>query len=290
MGLFVASLASGSNGNCYYVANENEAVLIDAGILCKELEKRMNRLHLEMKKVKAIFVSHEHTDHISGLKVISKKYNLPVYITAATLQNTRSGIERQCIKLFAPGDVVAVGSLTIKTFLKSHDAAEPCSFTVGGNGVTIGVFTDIGNVCNQVIENFSHCHAAFLEANYDEEMLENGSYPFFLKNRIRGDKGHLSNKDALWVFMKHRPSFMSHLFLSHLSKNNNCPKLVQALFDEETADVQIIVASRYEQSALYTIGENAANESDVKTLSTVNKNPQSFFNSYAPSQLTIVFE
>ncbi|MES2882863.1 MAG: MBL fold metallo-hydrolase, partial [Bacteroidota bacterium] len=180
MGLFVASLASGSNGNCYYIANETEAVLIDAGILCKELETRMRRLGLEMKKVKAVFISHEHTDHISGLKVISKKHNLPVYITPRTLQNARSGIDRQCIKLFAPGEVVTIGDLSITSFSKSHDAAEPCSFTIAGNGVTVGVFTDIGNVCSQVIESFGGCHAAFLEANYDEEMLEKGSYPFFL--------------------------------------------------------------------------------------------------------------
>jgi phosphoribosyl 1,2-cyclic phosphodiesterase len=115
------------------------------------------------------------------------------------------------------------------------------------------VFTDIGAPCDHVINHFQQCHAAFLEANYDETMLEQGSYPYHLKRRIRGGQGHLSNKQALDLFIKHRPSFMSHLLLSHLSQDNNCPRLVHELFSQHAYHTQIVVASRYEESAVYCI-------------------------------------
>jgi phosphoribosyl 1,2-cyclic phosphodiesterase len=115
------------------------------------------------------------------------------------------------------------------------------------------VFTDIGTPCENLVHHFKQCHAAFLEANYDDAMLANGRYPHLLKNRIRGNKGHLSNKQALELFTTHRPACMSHLFLSHISKNNNCPKLVQQLFNEHANGVKMIVASRYEETALYHI-------------------------------------
>jgi hypothetical protein len=107
-----------------------------------------------------------------------------------------------------------------------------------------------------VIKHFQQCHAAFLEANYDEQMLEEGNYPFYLKSRIRGGKGHLSNKQALQLFTTHKPAFMSHLLLSHLSKNNNCPKLVHELFNKHAGDVKMVVASRYEETAVYHIGQS----------------------------------
>src|SRR5690606_28367188 len=113
---------------------------------------------------------------------------------------------------------------------KFHDASEPHSFIVSCNEVTVGVFTDIGTPCENLVRYFRQCHAAFLEANYDEEMLEKGRYPYFLKERIRGGKGHLSNKQTLELFTSCKPSYMSHLFLSHLSRDNNSPDLVLDLF------------------------------------------------------------
>src|SRR5664279_1280858 len=231
MSLYVASLNSGSNGNCYYIGNETEAVLIDAGISCNEIEKRMKRLGLNMKKVKAIFVSHEHTDHINGLRVLAKKYQLPVYITKATLRHARLKLEKHLVNSFTGCESISIGNLSITPFPKFHDAVDPYSFMVSGNKIKIGVFTDIGVPCKNVITYFQQCHAAFLEANYDETMLERGGYPYLLKRRIRGGNGHLSNKQALELFIAHKPPHMSHLFLSHLSKNNNSPELVQQLFD-----------------------------------------------------------
>ena len=253
MSLFIASLNSGSNGNCYYIGNERDAVLIDAGISCRETERRMQRLGLSMKKVKAIFVSHEHSDHINGVTVISKKYELPVYITPATLQNSGLQLSHHLPAPFAAYQPVMINGITVSAFPKFHDAAHAHSFMVEFSGIKVGVLTDIGVACEHVIKHFNQCHAAFLEANYDEEMLEKGRYPYHLKRRIRGGMGHLSNSQALEIFINHRSPFLSHLLLSHLSRDNNRPELVHELFSQHANGTEIIVASRYEESAVYHI-------------------------------------
>lgn len=130
MSLFITSLNSGSNGNCYYIGNDTEAVLIDAGISCRETERRMKKLGLSMSLVKAIFVSHEHTDHITGVPGLSKKYQLPVYITSATFQNSRIPVQDHLISGFGPNKPVTIGGLSVKAFTKSHDAVDPHSFII----------------------------------------------------------------------------------------------------------------------------------------------------------------
>lgn len=253
MSLFITSLNSGSNGNCYYIGNDREAILVDAGISCKETEKRMRRLGLSMEKVKAIFISHEHTDHIKGVQVISKKYQLPVYITDDTLLHGGLSLNEQVVQSFKAYVPVQIGDIVITAFPKFHDAAEPHSFIVACNDIKIGVFTDIGAPCEHLISHFKQCHAAFLEANYDEEMLANGRYPYYLKKRITGGHGHLSNRQALELFTTHKPPFMTHLLLSHLSRDNNNPTLVMDLFSQHAGSTRIIVASRHEETAIYQI-------------------------------------
>ncbi|MEP7163683.1 MAG: MBL fold metallo-hydrolase [Ferruginibacter sp.] len=253
MSLAITSLNSGSNGNCYYIGNDKEAVLIDAGISCRETEKRMRLLGLSMNKVKAIFISHEHSDHIKAIPVLAEKYDLPVHITKSTLQRGGIKLKNQLIRNFTAYEPVLIGGLSVTAFPKYHDAIDPHSFLISFNGINVGVFTDIGASCEHVIKHFGYCHAAFLETNYDETLLETGRYPAHLKNRIRGGSGHLSNTQALEIFKKHRPSFMTHLLLSHLSKDNNRPEMVKKLFDEHAGGINIIVASRYESTAVYTI-------------------------------------
>ena len=253
MSLFVASLNSGSNGNCYYIGNHSEAVLIDAGISCSETERRMKRLDLSMRKVKAIFITHEHTDHIYGVSKLSKKYELPVYITEGTRKNNRMHLQQHLPVSFQAYKPVSVGSLNVTAFPKFHDAADPHSFIVSGNGAQVGIFTDIGRPCEHLIAHFRQCHAAFLESNYDEEMLETGGYPQHLKNRIRGGSGHLSNAQALELFTRHRSPQLSHLFLAHLSANNNCPQLAQDMFNAVAGKTKIILAPRTQETAVYHI-------------------------------------
>jgi phosphoribosyl 1,2-cyclic phosphodiesterase len=256
--MHIASLNSGSNGNCYYVGNDQEAILVDAGLSCRETEKRMQRIGLSMSKVRAVFISHEHSDHVKGLCTLAAKYNLPVYITPGTLQGCRFNLRRDLIRMLHDGQIIQIGDLSITSFLKIHDASEPHSFMVSCDGTNIGVFTDIGHPCEQLIFYFRQCHAAFLEANYDDDMLSRSAYPYFLKKRISGGRGHLSNQKALELFNAHKPGFMSHLFLSHLSKDNNCPDLVSELFKTHADGTEIIVASRHEETAVYTISEQVA--------------------------------
>ncbi len=258
MSLFIASLNSGSSGNCYYVGNHEDAVLVDAGISCREIEKRMANLELSLDKVRAVFISHEHTDHIRGIDKLARKFNLPVYITPATQGNTRLAFRRILIQPFTADEAVSIGSLRVIPFSKKHDAADPFSFVVEYNGINVGVITDIGIACKEVIRYFKQCHACFLESNYDDHMLDTGSYPPKLKDRIRGGHGHLSNKQALELFLKHRPPFMSHLILSHISENNNHPEVVQQLFSPHASDTEIIVASRYKESDVFIIGGHSA--------------------------------
>lgn len=254
MSLFISSIASGSNGNCYYIGNHKEAVLIDAGISCRETETRMNRLQLSMQTVKAIFISHEHSDHIQGLAVLAKKYALPVFITGPTLMHCNH-IDggKISVHTFAPHQPVEIGQLSVTAFPKQHDAIEPHSFTIKSEEITIGVFTDIGSPCYNVIHHFKQCHAAFLESNYDETMLAKGKYPHHLKKRISGTHGHLSNTQALDLFTRHKPAFMSHLLLSHLSRENNHPQLVEDLFTSHAGDTHVVVASRYKESEVFEI-------------------------------------
>ena len=236
----------------------------------------MKRLKLSMDKVKAVFVSHEHSDHIKGIPTLAKKYQLPIYITPATLFHCGFMLDKQLVVPFAANLPIVIGGLSTVAFPKLHDACDPYSFIISCNGVKVGVFTDIGTPCQQLIHHFKQCHAAFLEANYDDEMLSSGNYPYHLKKRITGGKGHLSNKQALQLFKAHKPAFMSHLFLSHLSKNNNCPDIVQALFDAHAGKVNMIVASRFEETPLYHICES-------------NKRDSKFSREVSPAQLSFSF-
>jgi len=253
MSLFITSLNSGSNGNCYYIGNREEAIIVDAGLSCRETEKRMNRLGLDIKSVKAIFISHEHSDHIFGLPVLTKKYQVPVYITELTRLNSGMHLQPHLVCAFNAYEPVEIGNMTIHAFPKQHDAADPHSFIVSANGVKVGIFTDIGNACNNVTDSFAQCNAVFLESNYDEALLMNGRYPYHLKQRIRGGKGHLSNKQAFELFTSCRSPFMSHLLLSHLSRENNTHEIVDGMFQPHAKTTEVAIASRYKETAVYEI-------------------------------------
>lgn len=251
MSLIIASINSGSNGNCYYIGNQTDAIFIDAGISCREIEKRMARLNLDINKIRAIIVSHEHTDHIKGIPVLSKKYNLPVYISEKTLH--KSGMKLNRSISFLSNEQLSIASLEVHPFSKLHDAIDPFSFNISFEGIIVGVFTDLGTVCPNLIHHFKQCHAAFLEANYDDEMLEKGNYPYHLKRRITDGHGHLSNHKAFKLYKEHKAPYLQLLLLAHLSKENNNPYLAKSLFDTLGNATEIVVASRNEESAVYEI-------------------------------------
>jgi phosphoribosyl 1,2-cyclic phosphodiesterase len=254
MSFFFASLNSGSNGNCYCVGNDTDIVLIDGGISCKETEKRMSSIGLSLKKVKAVFVSHEHIDHVKGIEVLSQKHNIPVFLNEKTLMGASNFIPKNAAKLFITGETISIGELLVHTFSKKHDASDPISFVVEYKGLRIGVMTDIGSICENVTHHFQLCDAVILESNYDDELLEKGKYPYLLKKRISGDHGHLSNEQALDLFVKHRSARLSHLMLGHLSQENNHPSIVHDLFSKNSTNTHISVASRKEASGIIVLG------------------------------------
>lgn len=253
MPLYISSLNSGSNANCYYIGNEEDAILIDAGLSCRETERRMKRLGLSPHTVKAVFISHEHADHIAGLQGLAKRHRWLFYFSPKTYDTINASMEKEQVRYFESEEGVTVGRLNITPFKKNHDACDPHSFTITCEQVTVGVFTDIGSACDKVRHYFSRCHAAFLESNYSEQLLEEGSYPLHLKKRISGGKGHLSNSEALQLFKENRSPFLSHLILSHLSQNNNRPQIVEELFAVCTEGIQVVVAPRSEETPLFCI-------------------------------------
>ncbi|MBS1771441.1 MAG: MBL fold metallo-hydrolase [Bacteroidetes bacterium] len=264
MSLYTASINSGSNGNCYYVGNGKDAVLVDVGISCREVEIRMKKMGLAINRVRAIFITHEHTDHIKGAQLLSSRYEIPVYINHKTHYSSHLKFKPHLYHRIEHGQVIDVNSIQVTGFTKIHDAVDPFSFVVHHEGITVGVFTDIGAVCDNLKHYMGQCHAAYLEANYDNAMLENGKYPIHLKNRIRGGYGHLSNLQALEFFLMHRSAHMTHLFLSHLSRDNNDPELALQLFKARAEDVQVFVASRYEHSEVFHIANSKAAKETVQ--------------------------
>ncbi|MBX2888906.1 MAG: MBL fold metallo-hydrolase [Ferruginibacter sp.] len=253
MALEVCSLNSGSNGNCYYIGNDQHGVLIDAGLSCKETEKRLHQSNLSIKKIRCIIISHEHTDHIRGLEKLVLRHSIPVYITQPTYKVSRLNLPESYIRDFSTYSSFMVEDLEIIPIKKSHDATDPYSFVIKSNNVAVGVFTDIGKVSENLQQSFSLCNAVFLESNYDYEMLKNGPYPIHLQKRICGGSGHLSNLQALSLLEQHASPFLTHVFLSHLSEKNNHPDIVMDTFSRFTKKMDISIASRYGASEVYRI-------------------------------------
>ena len=240
----ICAIASGSNGNCYYIGNENEAVLIDAGISHRQFLIRMEEKQLDVSKVKAIFISHEHIDHVRGARVIFKKLNIPIYFTKKTLENTHDNSKPLEYNFFESDMPILIGEIEVHPFTKNHDAIEPCSFRVINNNVHVGVLTDIGKPCQNVIAHVKQCDALFIEANYDEKMLWHGAYPAYLKKRVASDDGHLSNEQACKLVADHSNGKLKYIFLSHLSAQNNTRELALCAFEQLSKKCDVRVTYR----------------------------------------------
>jgi phosphoribosyl 1,2-cyclic phosphodiesterase len=241
----LCAIASGSNGNCYYIGNHHEAVLIDAGISARQIVGRMLQQGIDPAKLKAVFISHEHADHTSGARVLSKRLNIPVFVTSRTFMAMYNYHRPMAPRFFEPDTEIRVGSFLIYPFLKNHDAAEPCSFRVMHDELSIGVFTDIGSPCERLRHHLQQCQALFLETNYDEKMLWEGRYPWPLKKRIASEVGHLSNDQAYELINSLSGSRLQLVFLSHLSAENNTPEKAMARFEGLQDRMKIRLTSRY---------------------------------------------
>jgi phosphoribosyl 1,2-cyclic phosphodiesterase len=229
----VCVLASGSKGNAIYVSDEKTAILVDAGLSAIEVERRLRSRDINPDALDAIVVSHEHTDHVQSVGVLSRRFRLPVYINELTLMV--AGPQLGCLhetRKFQRGAPFHIGSLSIHPFAVCHDAVDPVGFTIKDGAAKIGIATDLGVATQLVSHHLKGCRLVVLEANHDRKMLEEGRYPWELKQRIRGRLGHLSNeasRDLLsGVFSPH----LEHVVVAHMSETNNQPGTALACLRE----------------------------------------------------------
>lgn len=226
----VCALASGSSGNCFYVENENSAILVDAGISAKRIIERMSLLNLNAEKIKGIFVTHEHSDHTKGIGVFSRKFNVPVFATKGTIFNGGLCSDKDMINQIKKDEKINIGRLEVEAFSKSHKAAEPVSYSISDKNKFVSIITDAGYACENITSRISMSDFLFLESNHDRKMLENGPYPYFLKQWITSDSGHLSNTQAGLAVLENGNKRLRNVVLSHLSKTNNFPEVALKTF------------------------------------------------------------
>jgi phosphoribosyl 1,2-cyclic phosphodiesterase len=246
----ICSLASGSNGNCYYIGNSQEAVIVDAGISYTRLHERMYIAGLNEAKIKAIFVSHEHRDHAGSVRIISKKLSIPAYATFGTYNKIPKRSRPSLYCALQADTTTQIGGINVFTFAKSHDANEPVSFRIEIDGHNIGVMTDIGVADVKVCSEFSKCDAVFLESNYDPQMLADGPYPPILKKRVGSEIGHLSNLQAMALLRDFANPQLYNVILSHISADNNSPEKIMQTFAPFYQKYNISLASRYKCGAV----------------------------------------
>ncbi len=222
-----ASLGSGSRGNATLVRAGDTLVMIDCGFSLRETVRRMARLNVEPQQLDAILVTHEHSDHSSGVAALSRKFQIPVYLTHGTFSTGRcdGGYDQ---RLFNCEDTLVIGGLSIKAVAVPHDAVEPCQYRLSHGEHTLGILTDLGSITPHVIDNFRSCHSLLLEFNHDLPMLLDGPYPPHLKRRVGGDWGHLNNLQAADLLRQIDCARLRHLVVAHISEKNNSRSLAES--------------------------------------------------------------
>lgn len=260
------SIASGSSGNCIYLGEEDGGILIDAGISRKRIVTGLERKGLSLDDIKAIFITHEHSDHISGLGPVLRKNPIPVYATADTVsaiweKTNMNNISPELFHSIQPEEEIEAGEMLVRPFSISHDAVDPVCYTVEKQGKRAAVATDMGCFDDTIIRVLGQCDSVLIEANHDINMLQVGPYPYSLKMRILGNKGHLSNTSCADLIKEILHKDLKHLVLGHLSRENNFPQLAyRTVLDElektetwGTLDTRLMVASRDEPTELLKI-------------------------------------
>ena len=262
----LCSLASGSSGNCIYMASDRTAILIDSGLSGKRIEAGLNSIDRSTRDLQGICVTHEHSDHIQGLGVLARRLHIPIYLTRGTREALRRNrgigeIPEELFRIVEADVWQEIGDLRILPFAISHDAAEPVGYRVESGGRSAAVATDMGIYTEDTIRHLRGLDAVLLEANHDVRMLEAGRYPYPLKMRILSEKGHLSNEASGTLLMEILHDRISHILLGHLSRENNYPALAYETVCAEVTmgdcpyragDLPIGVASRDEAGDLLT--------------------------------------
>lgn len=226
----LCSIASGSSGNCVYVGSDTTHLLMDVGISGKRTEAGLAELGLTMKDIDAICITHEHADHISGLGVLARKYGVPIYATRGTVEAIRKTsslgqIDESLFRVIVPDERCIIKDIALYPVRTSHDAADPVAYRIDHDGRRIGLITDLGCYNDYTVECLRNLDLLYLEANHDVHMLQVGPYPYYLKQRIPGERGHLSNESAGKLLSRLLHDNMQAIVLGHLSKENNLPEL-----------------------------------------------------------------
>ena len=252
-------LGSGSKGNATYLEAAGTAILIDAGMSGIELQRRLAAIGVELSSINAVFLTHEHNDHIHGAGVLSRRLKIPVYANPATFSAANSALNKlAAYKEFDTGATFHVRNLEIHPFAISHDAADPVGFRISDARSSFGYCTDTGRVSQLMKQRLSACHALVIESNHDAAMLKNGSYPPYLKQRIRSSQGHLENEAAAALLKELLHDRLKQVVLAHLSEENNDPQIVYQVMttalgsdaDRRDMNVQISVAEQFRTGEL----------------------------------------
>lgn len=252
-------LASGSRGNACYIETDNTNILIDAGLSCRETFRRLDMINVRVDRFDALVITHEHHDHIKGAGPISRKYNIPLLLNRATLrQGIRTLGSISTPITFQTGHSITINDIVIDTFTKCHDAADPMGLIISSNGASLGIITDLGRSTQLITDRLKKCDAILIEFNHDSEMLDEGPYPPYLKRRIKGAEGHLSNQQAGELLMDIAHKGMKQIILAHISEINNLPEKAleaakKALAEIGMDRISICVSSQDEPSPLIEI-------------------------------------
>ena len=261
------SIASGSSGNCTYTGTDHTALLVDAGVSARQIEKGLKSIDRTATDIDGILVTHEHSDHIRGLGVLSRRYGIPIYGTKGTLNaiancSSLGTIDAGLYREIHVDEDFQVGDVTVHPFEIPHDAAQPSAYRISHEETSVAVVTDLGVFSDYIIENMKGLDAVLLEANHDIRMLQAGPYPYYLKQRILGTHGHLSNENAGRLLCRVLHDNLKHIFLGHLSKENNydalayetvCMEVTMGENPYKASDFHIRVAERSEVSQLVTV-------------------------------------
>lgn len=229
MALTFCSLASGSSGNCQYVASDRTRLLVDAGMSGKYIKTSLHHIDIDINSINGILLTHEHTDHISGLGVLMRRHHIPLYITEKTWEAVSKKIgevSSELLNIYDTIDDLEIGDINVQSARISHDAVDPLCYAFINGKSKVAIATDLGMLSDEVVSKFKDSDLLMIESNHDIEMLKMGKYPMYLKRRILSEVGHLSNEDA-GHFAKEIVSYgyAKHILLAHLSKENNVPEL-----------------------------------------------------------------